>query len=29
LPIIIFDMNKEGNLLKLVSGENIGTKVEF
>lgn len=29
LPIIIFDMNKEGNLLKLVTGENIGTKVEF
>ena len=29
LPIIIFDMNKEGNLLKLISGENIGTKVEF
>ena len=29
LPIIIFDMNKEGNLLKLVSGDNIGTKVEF
>jgi uridylate kinase len=29
LPIIIFDMNKGGNLLKLVSGENIGTKVEF
>ena len=29
LPIIIFDMNREGNLLKLVSGENIGTKVEF
>ncbi len=29
LPIIIFDMNKERNLLKLVSGENIGTKVEF
>ena len=29
LPIIIFDMDKEGNLLKLVSGENIGTKVEF
>ena len=29
LPIIIFDMNKEGNLLRLVTGENIGTKVEF
>ena len=27
LPIIVFDMNKEGNLLKIVSGENIGTLV--
>jgi len=27
LPIIIFDMNKKGNLLKVVSGENIGTEV--
>jgi len=27
LPIIVFDMNKKGNLLKVVSGENIGTKV--
>ena len=27
LPIIVFDMNKEGNLLKLVSGEKIGTVV--
>jgi len=27
LPIIVFDMNKKGNLLKLVSGEKIGTKV--
>ena len=27
LPIIVFDMNKEGNLLKLVSGEKIGTLV--
>ncbi len=27
LPIIVFDMNKKGNLVKLVSGENIGTKV--
>lgn len=27
LPILIFDMNKKGNLLKLVSGENIGTIV--
>ncbi|MDO5607606.1 MAG: UMP kinase [Capnocytophaga sp.] len=28
LPIIVFDMNKEGNLLKVVAGENIGTKVK-
>jgi uridylate kinase len=27
LPIIVFDMNQEGNLLKLVSGENVGTTV--
>jgi len=27
LPIIIFDMNTKGNLLKLLSGEHIGTKV--
>ncbi len=29
LPIIVFDMNKKGNLLKLLSGENIGTKVNI
>ncbi len=29
LPIIVFDMNKKGNLLKLLSGENIGTKVDI
>jgi uridylate kinase len=29
LPIIVFNMNKKGNLLKLVSGENIGTKVDI
>ena len=28
LPIIVFDMNKKGNLLKVVSGENIGTRVQ-
>lgn len=28
LPIIVFDMNKNGNLLKLVSGEQIGTIVD-
>lgn len=27
LPIIVFDMNKKGNLLKVVEGENIGTLV--
>lgn len=27
LPIIVFDMNKEGNLEKLIDGENIGTLV--
>jgi len=27
LPIIVFDMNKKGNLLQVVSGENIGTLV--
>lgn len=29
LPIIVFDMNKRGNLLKVLSGENIGTKVNL
>lgn len=29
LPIIVFDMNKHGNLLKVVTGENIGTKVNL
>lgn len=29
LPIIVFDMNKQGNLLNLVKGESVGTKVEF
>ena len=28
LPIIVFDMNTSGNLMKLVSGENIGTTVD-
>lgn len=27
LPIIVFDMNKQGNLLRLVNGEKIGTLV--
>jgi uridylate kinase len=29
LPIIVFDMNKKGNLLRLVEGEKVGTLVEF
>lgn len=29
LPIIVFDMNLPGNLLKLVDGSSIGTLVEF
>ena len=27
LPIIVFDMNKRGNLMKVISGENVGTLV--
>ncbi|WP_024772305.1 UMP kinase [Aquimarina macrocephali] len=29
LPIIVFDMNKAGNLLRVVSGESIGTQVNL
>lgn len=29
LPIIVFDMNKPGNLQRLVTGEPVGTLVEF
>lgn len=29
LPIIVFDMNKPGNLGELMKGENVGTLVEF
>ncbi|MEW7277660.1 UMP kinase [Aquimarina sp. 2201CG1-2-11] len=29
LPIIVFDMNKKGNLLKVISGESIGTQVNL
>ena len=29
LPIIVFDMNKSGNLKKVITGEPIGTLVEF
>jgi uridylate kinase len=28
LPIIVFDMNKAGNLLKIVQGESVGTLVK-
>ncbi len=28
LPIIVFDMNKPGNLLKLANGEHVGTVVK-
>lgn len=28
LPIVVFDMNKGGNLLKLMQGEEVGTKVK-
>ena len=27
LPIVVFDMNTRGNLLKIVDGQNIGTVV--
>jgi len=29
LPIIVFDMNTKGNLVRVISGENIGTKVDL
>ncbi|MEA1784565.1 UMP kinase [Arenibacter sp. GZD96] len=29
LPIVVFDMNKKGNLLKIIAGENIGTVVNI
>lgn len=29
LPIVVFDMNKKGNLMKVVSGKKIGTKVNL
>ncbi len=29
LPIVVFDMNKKGNLMKVVLGEKIGTEVIF
>ena len=29
LPIIVFDMNTRGNLMKVICGENIGTKVNL
>ena len=29
LPIIVFDMNKPGNLTRIMNGENVGTVVEL
>jgi len=29
LPVIVFDMNKPGNLRKVIAGEQVGTLVEF
>lgn len=29
LPIIVFDMNKRGNLLKVIAGEKVGTEVNL
>ncbi|MBK7852668.1 MAG: UMP kinase [Bacteroidetes bacterium] len=29
VPIIVFDMNKPGNLIKVLDGESVGTLVEF
>jgi uridylate kinase len=29
LPIIVFDMNKDGNLEKIVDGEAVGTLVDL
>ena len=29
LPIIVFDMNTPGNLMRVVKGENIGTRVDL
>ena len=29
LPIIVFDMNLENNLLKVLNGENVGTLVNL
>jgi uridylate kinase len=29
LPIVVFDMNKDGNLLKVVTGEDVGTEVNL
>jgi uridylate kinase len=29
LPIVVFDINKKQNLLKMLQGESIGTLVNF
>ena len=28
LPIIVFDMNKKGNLIKIIEGEALGTLIK-
>jgi uridylate kinase len=28
MPVLVFDMNKEGNLLKAIQGEDVGTLVK-
>jgi uridylate kinase len=28
LPIIVFNMNEQGNLLKVIKGKEIGTKIK-
>jgi uridylate kinase len=29
VPIIVFDMNKPGNFIRVLQGEQVGTLVEF
>jgi uridylate kinase len=29
MPIIVFDMNQKGNLMRLISGEKVGTLVKI
>jgi len=28
IPVIVFDLNTDGNVMRVVCGENIGTRVE-